>query len=113
MKPMVFSLDIQHPARITWPLVVLLGLLVSWTPLAAESLTNSLGMSFTRIPAGEFTMGLEDVDEAAFELPDGDVGNIQDERPPHPVRITRDFYLGTTEVTQADWFALMDSRPGP
>jgi len=113
MKPMVFSLDIQHPARITWPLVVLLGLLVSRTPLAAESLTNSLGMSFTRIPAGEFTMGLEDVDEAAFELPDGDVGNIQDERPPHPVRITRDFYLGTTEVTQADWFALMDSRPGP
>lgn len=110
---MVFFLGTRYFARITWPLVFLLGLLASRTPLAAEPLTNSLGMAFVPIPAGEFTMGLEDVDEAAFELPDGDVGNIQDERPPHVVRISRDFYLGTTEVTQAHWFALMGSRPGP
>lgn len=36
-----------------------------------------------------------------------------DERPPHAVTISRPFYLQTTEVTQAQWAALMAGNPSP
>ena len=46
--------------------------------------TNSIGMKLTLIPSGEFTMGSAEYD---------------DEKPPHRVRITKPFYLGTYHVT--------------
>jgi len=70
-------------------------------------------MRFVRIPAGSFIMGNSQVDDTAFELPDGDVQSIQDETPAHKVRISRDFWLGATEVTQGQWLKLMGTRPGP
>jgi formylglycine-generating enzyme required for sulfatase activity len=51
-------------------------------------ITNSLGMRLVPIPAGEFLMGSSDDEDAD-----------DDEKPQHRVRITRPFYLGTTEVT--------------
>jgi len=79
----------------------------------AESWNNSLDMRFVRIPAGNFIMGNSQVDDTAFELPDGDVQSIRDETPAHKVRISRDFWLGATEVTQGQWLKLMGTRPGP
>jgi len=96
--------------------LALLALLISslvGNPSYAESWRNSLDMRFVRIPAGSFVMGNPQVDETAFELPDGDVQSIQDETPAHPVRISRDFWLGATEVTQGQWLKLMGTRPGP
>ena len=94
--------------------LALLILLLSTSPsIANESLKNSLDMRFVRIPAGSFVMGNTQIDETAFELPDGDVQRIQDETPPHTVRISRDFWLGATEVTQGQWLRLMGNRPGP
>jgi hypothetical protein len=52
----------------------------------AASLTNSLGMQFALIPAGEFQMGSTNGPDA--------------ERPVHTVRISKSFYLGIHEVTQ-------------
>jgi formylglycine-generating enzyme required for sulfatase activity len=49
------------------------------------------------IPAGEFTMGSDSGEE--------------NEKPPHRVMITEPFYLQTTEVTQAQWNAVMDRNP--
>ncbi|MBL8724579.1 MAG: SUMF1/EgtB/PvdO family nonheme iron enzyme [Planctomycetes bacterium] len=46
------------------------------------------GISFARIPAGEFTMG----DEAQVEA-----------KPAHTVRLRRDFLLATTELTIGQW----------
>ena len=80
---------------------------------AAEAWKNSLDMGFVRISAGTFVMGNTQLDETAFELPDGDVQAIHDETPPHTVRISHDFWLGATEVTQSQWLRLMNSRPGP
>ena len=57
-------------------------------------------MKLKVIPAGEFMMG-------SVESPRSDT----DERPQHRVRITRAFYLGTTEVTQGQWEAVMGTRP--
>ena len=55
------------------------------------------GMEFVGIPAGEFLMGSRRG------------GN--DERPLTRVRISQGFYLGKTEVTQAEWQAVMGSNP--
>ncbi len=57
------------------------------------------GMEFVWIPAGEFRMG-----STSAEAED-------DEQPVTPVRISRGFWLGKYEVTQAEWQAVMRSNP--
>lgn len=81
--------------------------------ISAEIMTNSLGMRFVKVPAGEFIMGNTNLDETVFELPDGNSDAIEDEVPAHVVHISENFWLGETEVTQAQWYALMSTRPGP
>jgi formylglycine-generating enzyme len=61
-------------------------------------ITNSIGMNLVLIPAGEFMMG----------SPDGDGQGESDEKPQHQVRITRPFYLGTTEVTRGQFRRFVD-----
>src|SRR5579884_2316012 len=61
------------------------------------TLTNSIDMKLTLIPAGEFLMGSADSDPGARD----------DEKPRHRVRITRPFYLGTYEVTQEEYARVM------
>ena len=55
---------------------------------------------FVLIPAGEFVMG----------SPPGELGRFDDETQ-HRVRLTRSFWMGTTEVTQGEWAALMGNNP--
>jgi formylglycine-generating enzyme required for sulfatase activity len=71
------------------------------TPSSQESIKNSIGMTFELIPAGEFLMG----------SPDNDKGAEKHEKPQHRVRITRPFYLGAYEVTQAQYEAVMGNNP--
>jgi formylglycine-generating enzyme required for sulfatase activity len=66
-----------------------------------EEMTNSIGMRFVLIPAGEFWMGSADDDDDADDW----------ERPQHQVRITKSFYLAVHEVTQGQYEAVMGSRP--
>ena len=63
-----------------------------------KTLVNSIGMEFVLIPAGTFKMGAE--------------GKERDETPVHQVTISRAFYLGKFEVTQAQWQAVMGNSPG-
>ena len=81
--------------------------------LAANTLQNEFGMTFQKIPAGEFIMGSKDLDEVIIEQPDGNAAMVKDETPAHRVVFERPFYLGTTEVTQAQWLAVMGKRRGP
>src|SRR5712691_6380873 len=60
---------------------------------------NSIGMEFVLIPAGEFQMGSNDTEA------------LSDEKPVHTVRLTKPFYLGKYEVTQAQWEAVMENNP--
>jgi formylglycine-generating enzyme required for sulfatase activity len=62
--------------------------------------TNSLGMTFILLPAGTFTMG----------SPADEPGRHADETQ-HQVTLTQPFYMQTTEVTQAQWEAVMGSNP--
>jgi formylglycine-generating enzyme required for sulfatase activity/serine/threonine protein kinase len=65
------------------------------------SITNSIGMKMNLIPAGEFLMG----------APDGEPDSDADEKPQHRVRISRPFYLGIYEVTQAEYEKVMGINP--
>jgi formylglycine-generating enzyme required for sulfatase activity len=58
-------------------------------------------MKMVLIPAGEFTMG----------SPDSDSDARSGEKPQHRVRITKPFYLGTTEVTQGQYEKVMGKNP--
>src|SRR3954471_15897371 len=68
---------------------------------AEPTYTNSVGMEFVLIPAGTFLMGSADDDRET----------AANERPRHPVTITKPVYLGKYEVTQAQWDAVMGSSP--
>ncbi|HZZ72316.1 MAG TPA: formylglycine-generating enzyme family protein [Pirellulales bacterium] len=65
------------------------------------ALNERVRMGFRRIPAGRFAMG-----SPANEP----LRNAQLEQQ-HQVTITKPYYLGTTEVTQAQWQAVMSSNP--
>jgi formylglycine-generating enzyme required for sulfatase activity len=58
-------------------------------------------MKLARIPAGEFLMGSASSDPGARE----------DEMPQHRVRISKPFYIGACEVTQAEFEGLMGTNP--
>jgi len=58
-------------------------------------------MEFVRIEPGTFVMG----------SPAGEEGRYDDEGPQTRVTITKPFYLGKYEVTQAEWEAVMGSNP--
>ncbi|MFM8323797.1 MAG: formylglycine-generating enzyme family protein [Pirellulaceae bacterium] len=74
-------------------------------PQSPNTITNSIGMKLVLIPKGTFMMG-----SPKTEL--GDAGkHIEDESPQHEVRISRDFYMGQTEVTQGQWKAIMGTEP--
>jgi formylglycine-generating enzyme required for sulfatase activity len=68
---------------------------------ADKTYTNSIGMEFVLIPAGSFTMGADKNLEDADKL----------ETPQHKVTISKPFYLGKYEVTQAQWTAVMENNP--
>jgi formylglycine-generating enzyme required for sulfatase activity len=69
--------------------------------VATPLITNSIGMKLVLIPAGEFLMG----------SPDRDGESRTNEKPQHRVRITRPFYLGVYQVTQADYKKVLGNNP--
>lgn len=63
-----------------------------------EDITNSIGMKLTYIPSGTFWMGRRDRTDV-------------NQWPRHSVRLTRGFYISTTEVTQDQWSQVTESHP--
>jgi formylglycine-generating enzyme required for sulfatase activity len=66
-----------------------------------DIITNSIGMKLVYIPAGEFMMG----------SPSSESLRGRDEGPQHRVKISKGFYIGQTEVTQAQYRAVMGTNP--
>jgi len=66
-----------------------------------RSTSPSIGMVLARIGSGDFSMG----------SPEGDADAFDNEKPQHTVQISP-FYLGVTEVTQAQYRAVMGGNPG-
>jgi formylglycine-generating enzyme required for sulfatase activity len=94
------------------PMLLMSGL--GWTQPSGKEYTNSLGQHFIRIEAGEFLMGVYDrllPEELRqpFDNHEERGGTVHrrygdfDEWPRHKVSITRPFYLGACEVTNAQY----------
>jgi len=73
--------------------------------------TNSVGIKFVRVESGEFMMGFEDKPlSEGLLIPEGKlsqdtvfVNGDYDEHPRHKVKISRPFYMGVYEVTNAQY----------
>jgi formylglycine-generating enzyme required for sulfatase activity len=63
------------------------------------------GILLRLIPAGEFDMGSPDNEEGR--------GRYGDEGPVHNVKISKPFYMGKYEITQAQWKAVMGADNNP
>jgi formylglycine-generating enzyme required for sulfatase activity len=98
----------KHRSRLWISLAVGLTLLVglialsgcsknSANPSAGTVVKNSSGMEFNYVPAGSFQMGSGNGDP--------------NEQPVHQVTFARGFYVGRSEVTQAQWQKVMGSNP--
>jgi formylglycine-generating enzyme required for sulfatase activity len=80
-------------------------------PLPKKTFTNSLGMTFTLIPAGSFMMGGSKSPEEVAERYEGKIEFYRREHPHHQVTISQAFYLQTTPVTQGQWQKVMRGNP--
>jgi formylglycine-generating enzyme required for sulfatase activity len=89
----------QFVQGLLFSIVVLLPL--STIAQSGKTYTNSIGMEFIQIPAGEFMMGCGSEDEPC----------LMHEKPQHRVIISQPFYLGKYEVTQGEWLAVMGNNP--
>lgn len=75
--------------------------------------TNSIGMKFRLIPPGSFDMGSTQEQIEAARLADLDMTRqdrlkvLESEGPQQRITISRPFYLGVTEVTQAQFATVM------
>jgi formylglycine-generating enzyme required for sulfatase activity/pimeloyl-ACP methyl ester carboxylesterase len=76
-------------------------------PNFAQNFPGARPLRLVRIPAGSFLMGNTGaVRDRSCYLPDCD-----GEEPRHPVNLNYDFYMGETEITQAQWQAVMGTSP--
>jgi formylglycine-generating enzyme required for sulfatase activity len=67
-----------------------------------KEITNSIGMKLVLIPKGTFMMG----------SPESEEGRSDDESQ-HEVTLSKDFYLGVTEVTQGQYEMVMGNKNNP
>ena len=78
--------------------------IVTARPVAGQSYTNSVGMTFVWIPPGRFVMGSPDgkYPPGVPAEQDRDTGET-----PHRVTLTRGFHMATCLVTQRQWEQVM------
>lgn len=65
-----------------------------------QNITNTLGMEFVNIEPGTFMMG------SSSSEPHRNSNERQ-----HQVKLTKGYYMQTTEVTQGQWRAVMGNSP--
>ena len=99
-----FSAQEARAAQVSW---------AQYLGVPAEYV-NSIGMKFRLIPPGEFAMGSTDKvinDTLPFSGSPELQARVRSEAPRHKVVLTRPFYLGEFEVTQAEYQQVVGPNP--
>ena len=92
-----------RPVSIFLSSLFILGMIQLSSQTYAQSpkeIVNSIGMKLVLIPKGTFTMGSPESEQYRFEL-----------EAQHEVTISKDYYLGLTEVTQGQYEKVMGTNP--
>ena len=79
-------------------------------PKAGDVMTNSIGMKLVYIPAGEFMMGSGLSASQVASQYGGNADWFTDEYPQHKVKLSKGFWMGQTEVTQAQYRSVMGAN---
>jgi len=71
-------------------------------PVRTETITvDGVRFKMIEVTAGTFTMGANDGDTLSYDW----------DKPAHKVTLTKDYFIGETEVTQTLWEAVMGFKP--
>ena len=106
----------KNPGAVRWRMGRVAAVLCSmaWLGACAQApqvSTDTLGMAFVRVPAGEFLMGSDESPEVLAKVYPGmeraRLDALSDEAPVHRVRITRDFEMSRHEVTVGQFRAFL------
>jgi formylglycine-generating enzyme required for sulfatase activity len=90
------------PSNISKGIVVMLLFFVDQLQAQApKEITNSIGMKLVLVPKGTFMMG----------SPESEEGRDKNDETQHEVTISKDYYLGVYEVTQAQYEKVMGKNP--
>ena len=92
-----------RPLSIFLSSLVILGMIQLGCQVLAQppkELTNSIGMKLVLIPKGSFRMGLSEYLEV-----------LARDESQHEVTISKDYYLGVTEVTQGQYEKVIGTNP--
>lgn len=71
--------------------------------------TSGIGMKLRLIPPGEFQQGASESEIDVFSKLEG--RSMATDGPQHRVRLTQPFYMGVSEVTQAEYQAVIGNNP--
>jgi len=104
--------------------IIIGSLVLATTLLSGKDFTNSIGIKFKDIPSGSCMMGTptpstkncpkdnpftnQNEKQDCIKKLTGDIS--EDETPAHKVSI-KSFYMATTEVTQGQWYEIMQNNP--
>ena len=83
----------------------------TFTARASDVTAKSIGIKLIHIPVGSFMMGSSDSVAQLAGQYDKKEKDFADEFPQHEVRISKDFRMGQTEVTQGQYMSVMNAQP--
>ncbi|MEW6239064.1 MAG: formylglycine-generating enzyme family protein [Candidatus Omnitrophota bacterium] len=78
-----------------------------------KAATAEFTVDLPNLPQGAVPLRLVRISPGSFLMgsPESEAGREANEGPQHRVMISKDFYLGAYEITQAQWKALMGNNP--
>lgn len=81
--------------------------------ISKEEIARTITIPLPHLPEGAKPLEMVLIESGTYQMgcPADERGIVGREWLPHPVTISKAFYIGKYEVTQAQWFAIMGTKP--